>query len=310
MRALAPIAFALLVSALAFVVLETWQLGWLGDGGDDPRVVPIREISEEALPLGYRGGMMNAWVHNIRVGQVVGFHEHPTRAEMVVILRGRARVRGIRRAPDGGKPLIREELLGPGEMVFSPATSVHEYANVGTEPLWTLVFMSPPVRGNVYLEDATPESELDFLVVPWEGGRAARGAFVPEWAQGAPWRGAIDYFPEIPGRLLRDSAEIRGRDGAAEAWIVLLRGSGRLEREGTTQPVDAPTWITAPGGRWSIRSDRGELVALEFSLPRVDARLFLRAAAERYGLDRIMQSIPGLQRLFASEPWGPRPRSS
>ncbi len=162
-RAVAPIFVAVTLAVLTFVLGATWQLGWLSDGEGDSRVIPIRRIPEEALPLGYRAGMMNAWIHNIRVGQVVGFHEHPTRAEMVVILRGRARVRGLRMAPDGGEPLIREEILGPGHIVFSPATSLHEYTNVGNEPLWCLVFMSPPVKGNVYLEGAAPKSALDFL---------------------------------------------------------------------------------------------------------------------------------------------------
>ncbi len=288
MRAVAPIFVAVLLAVLTFVLGATWQLGWLADGEGDSRVIPIRRIPEEALPLGYRAGMMNAWIHNIRVGQVVEFHEHPTRAEMVVILRGRARVRGLRTAPDDGEPLIREEILGPGNMVFSPATSLHEYTNVGNEPLWCLVFMSPPVKGNVYLDGAAPQSALDFLVLPWGSEGEVRGAFVPEWIRSGDTshERAIDYYPGIPGRLLRDPRQIHGRHAGAFAWVILLRGAGRLESGEMVQRVSAPTWISAPDGDWSLESDQGELVALEFSLPRFDARFLLRAALEDFGFTR------------------------
>ncbi len=249
---------------------------------------------------------MNAWVHNIRVGQVVGFHEHPTRAELVVILRGRARVRGLRKAPDGAEPLLREEILGPGHMVLSPATSLHEYTNVGKEPLWCLVFMSPPVERNVYLE-GDPKSGLDFLVVPWGSDGEVRGAFIPEWIQCSvlPWQGEIGYYPGIPGRLLRDRRQIRGRDTGAETWVILLRGTGWLEVGERKQQVTAPTWISAPAGRWSVQSDHVELVALEFSLPRFDARLFVRSTIERLGLARLERWIPALNQLVGNEPWRP-----
>jgi mannose-6-phosphate isomerase-like protein (cupin superfamily) len=305
LRAIARIFVPVFVAVLTFVLIETWRLGWLHDAEGSSRVIPIQEIREEALALGYRAGMMNAWVHNIRVGQVVGFHEHPTRAELVVILRGRARVRGLRMAPDGGEPLLREEILGPGQMVLSPATSVHEYTNVGNEPLWSLVFMSPPVQGNLYLEGA-PSSALDFLVIPWGSDGEVRGAFIPEWLRGRemPWQGGIGYYPGIPGRLLRDPREIHGHHTGVEAWVVLLRGRGWLEVGETKQQVRAPTWISAPDGRWSLQSDQVELVALEFLLPRFDARLFVRSTIERLGLARLEQWIPALKRLAGNEPWG------
>lgn len=87
------------MALLAFVLAETWDMGWWTFGGREASGIQLDSIAEEALPLDYRTGMMNAWVHNIAVGQGVDFHSHPTRAEMVVILRGRARVRGLRKAP-------------------------------------------------------------------------------------------------------------------------------------------------------------------------------------------------------------------
>ena len=308
MSAAARIGLPVFGLALTFALVETWQLGWLDDGEDDSRVIPIEGIHEEALALSYRAGMMNAWVHNIRVGQVIGFHEHPTRAELVVILRGRARVRGLRKAPNGEGALLREEVLGAGQMVLSPATSVHEYTNIGDEPLWCLVFMSPPVKSNLYLEGA-PRSELDFLVIPWGSEGEARGAFIPEWIRGReiPWHGAIGYYPGIPGRLLRDRRQLRGDHMGALAWVVLLRGGGWLEVGETQQQIRAPTWISAPGGQWLLQGDQAELVALEFSLPRFDARLFVRGAIERLGLARLEQWIPALKQLVGSEPWGRGP---
>ena len=141
-------------------------------------------------------------------------------------------------APNGEGALLREEVLGPGQMVLSPATSVHEYTNIGDEPLWCLVFMSPPVKSNLYLEGA-PRSELDFLVIPWGSEGEVRGAFIPEWIRGReiPWHGEIGYYPGIPGRLLRGPRQLRGDHAGALAWVVLLRGGGWLEVGETQQQI-------------------------------------------------------------------------
>ncbi len=60
------------------------------------------------------------------------------------------------------------------------------------------------------------------------------------------------------------------------------------------QRVSAPTWISAPDGDWSLESDQGELVALEFSLPRFDARFLLRAALEDFGFTRMQRWLSAL----------------
>jgi mannose-6-phosphate isomerase-like protein (cupin superfamily) len=307
-RTAASILAALSLAAIAFVAVETWQLGWVA-GERDLEIVPIRRIADEALPLGYREGMLNAWVHVIRPGQEVDFHEHPTRAEMVAILRGRARVRGLRAAAGGGPPLLREETVGPGNLVFSPPTNVHAYANVGEEPLWTLVFMSPPVKDNFYLDGAPPRSALDFLVLPLGDGGPARGATVPDWARagGTPWRGPIGYYPGIPTRLVRDATQLRGSQSGDETWVVLLQGSGRLEVGASRKVVTAPTWISLPSGRWTVtrpEESGPELVALELSLPRFDARLFLRSTLERSGL---ASWVPEVERRLGHGPWGVTP---
>lgn len=279
------------MAGLAFVFVEITDMGWRPSDEREVKLIQLDAIAEEALPLGYRTGMINAWVHNIRVGQVVDFHEHPGRAELVVILRGRVRVRGLRKALDGGDPILREEVLGPGNMIFSPPGSVHEYTNIGSGPLWSLVFMSPPVEQNLYLEGASPKSEKDFLVVPLGVEGVVRGEFIPAWARNGeqPWQGEIGYYPGISGRVLRDDRQLEGRHPGYESWVILVGGSGTLSLADTKQTVDAPTWFSAPDGRWSLRGDRGELVALEFSLPNFDAGLFLRATIERYGRPSVQE---------------------
>ena len=101
-----------------------------------------------------------------------------------------------------------------------------------------------------------------------------------------PWRGEIGYYPAIPGRMLRDPHQIEGHHTGLESWVVLVAGSGTLSLEGKQHAVKAPSWISAPDGRWSLRSDResgDELAAVEFSLPNFDLGLFVRATLERYG---------------------------
>ena len=305
-RSVGPLLVALVAATLTFVLIEVFSLGWIAFGAKLPRVVVAGEIDAEALKLGTRLGMLNAWVHNIKPGQEVGFHEHPTRAEMVVVIRGTARVRGLRKGPEGQPPIIREEVLGEGSMIFSPASSVHEYANMTNEPLYCFVIMSPPVRGNVYLDGEPPQSAKDFLVVPLMEDGSARGDFVPSWASNreAPWRGDINYFPGIAARVHRNARELRGAHFGSESWVLLVSGLGTLKTELLVEHVTGPSWIEAPSGRWSITSNADELVAIEFSLPGFDARLFTLAMVERYLSDGLQAWVPGMQALRARHSWG------
>ena len=84
---------------------------------------------------------------------------------------------------------------------------------------------------------------------------------------------------------------LQGRGRGAASWVVLLGGRGRLDVDGARREIRAPTWLSAPGGRWSFEGDGTELVAIEFSLPRFDARLFARAM------------IPGMDDLLVDDAW-------
>jgi mannose-6-phosphate isomerase-like protein (cupin superfamily) len=284
-RRIALAAAVLLLVAGALLLVKLSRIGWfVAHSPPPPAVIPIEVGSEEAFHLSSKSYMFAAWVHNIRIDQVVPFHQHPRRPEIVAILRGKARVRGLRKSPTGDAPVLREEILGPGNIVFSPATAVHEFANVGDEPLWSLVFQSPTFRGNFFLNGAPPPSDLDFLVIPWQTRAAARGASVPDWAlrvASAP-QASVPTFRGIPGNLLRGRNRLAGSDPDAETWMVLLSGEGTLVLEGREYAVRAPTWVYAPRDGWSLRGDGGEFVALEFLVPGFDLRLFLLGLYEQY----------------------------
>lgn len=281
-RGLLVLAFAAAVLGSGLLWLQLSRMGWLRTRPPSAYRVAAIEIDEEpVLWMVKRSWIAEMWVHHIRVGEVVPFHRHPLRAEMVAVLRGRARVRGLRPDPDGGEPIVREEVLGAGHLVFSPAGQVHEYANAGDEPLWCLVVQSPPFVGNPPFGEGDVPSDDDFLVVPVFDAEPPRAAEIPPWARGSllPWRGEFRFFPGMPGRLHR-GREIESGEISGESWMVLMQGEGTLSVGGSRHEVRAPTWVRAPGGSWSLRS-ASEVVALEIRVPVADAGLFLVGVRER-----------------------------
>jgi arylsulfatase A-like enzyme len=224
-----PVLLAgLALASAVFVLYPALRLGVVSFGAAPHDVVPIRNIDREVNLFRRNEWVLGGWIHNIAVGQVVGLHYHPVRPEMVAILRGRAKVRGLRRTPDGPRP--REEILGPGNIVFSPAPGVHGYENVGDEPLWCLAFQSPPFEGNHFLDGAPPGSDLDFFVLPWSTHGALRG----EGAPGCRVRGPHRALPPRarapaprPGPSARARARGRELDGAARG---LRAADGRRQR--------------------------------------------------------------------------------
>ncbi len=281
---------ASIVLATGLVVYKLVRIGWVDARAGDPVVMPIEMGSEDMLRLSNKFWMLDARIHNIHIGQVVPFHRHPVRQEWVAILRGEATVRGLRRSRAGGAPILRvEERLGVGDFVLSPATAVHEFENVGSEPLWTLVIQSPPFRENFFLAGAPPQSDRDFIVLPWKSMGRSRGATLPPWSERwardwrASGRASIDLFPGIPARLLRGDRALSSDDSDAESWIALLSGAGSLSLDDREIPVEAPVWIRSPRGPWSIRNTKSDpLVALELRVPTFDLRLFVRGIHRRH----------------------------
>ena len=288
--------FVAVLGATAFIAIYPGvRLGILFGGAHSPQVVPIRDITDEVHLFHRKDFYMGAWIHNIHVGQVVGLHHHPVRPEMVAILRGKARVRGLRRSPGG--PVPREEILGPGNIVFSPPTSIHGYENVGDEPLWCFVVQSPPFDKNHFLDGAPPHSDLDFVVLPWRSGGALRGEAPPDWtrALSPPWHGEIGFYPGIPGSLRRDPAQLAGGDAGAESWLLLLSGDGILRAAGRDYLAAAPTWVRLHRGAWTLGASEksDELVVLEYRLPPFEPRLYARGVVQWWSW-RLRERLGGL----------------
>jgi mannose-6-phosphate isomerase-like protein (cupin superfamily) len=267
---------------VSLFLIKLVRLGWLLPD-QEHYVVPIKVPDKDGrLLLAEKDWMAQIWIHNIHVADGVPFHYHKIRPEMVAILRGKARVRGMRLNSDGGDPIIREEVLGPGNLVFSPPGQVHEYTNIGAETLWCLVVQSPQFRANPLFEEGMQPTKDDFLVIPWTTSASPRGEYAPVWAEyeGVPWRGAFNFFPGIQGHFLRGHESLEASDPESETWMVLLEGSGLLQVEGASYEINAPTFVYAPRDGWSLRGG-GELVALELQLPSVDLNLFAKSFFEK-----------------------------
>ena len=281
-RTWVAVAAALLLLGAGLFITGLAYIGWLPLGrSSQPVVIPIEVGDADVLRLSKKRGMLQAWVHHIRPRQVVPYHHHPIRPELVAVLRGKVRVRGLRKLPGEVEPRVREEILEAGSLIFSPPGQVHEYTNVGSEPFWGLVFQSPPFRGNP-VEDL-PITEDDFLVIPWAGSGLPQSEPVPEWARRdeLPWRGALEVFPGIPVELRRGTGRLDARKHGGETWMALLAGSGKLTVGERSYTVSAPSWLQAPGGSWSFEGE-GEAVALEFRLPSFDARLLRFKLEEKF----------------------------
>jgi quercetin dioxygenase-like cupin family protein len=234
-------------------------------------VIPIEGITREVHPIALRPGVMDARIHNIRIGQVVRLHAHPLAPELVAVLRGTARVRGLRASQIAGEPILREEIVEAGNLVFTPASAIHEVSNVGLEPLWCLVFLSPPFENNHYLKLEAPESALDLMVLPLDFDDDPRGTDLPDWAERLSLErsGAVNHFPGISGELIRTRDSIESSSSDPESWLVLLEGSGVLSHAGGKVAVAAPSLIRGLGEDWSVRGavPGEDVVALRFRLP-------------------------------------------
>jgi mannose-6-phosphate isomerase-like protein (cupin superfamily) len=234
-------------------------------------IIPIEGIQSENHALALQEGVIDARIHNLRIGQVIALHSHPQRPELVAIVRGTARVRGVRISEETGEPILRDEIVEAGNLVFSPPTAVHAFSNVGVEPLWCLVMVSPPFAENNYLGLASTESTLDFLVLPIDSHEPARGSYRPDWAKKLALRrsGELNHFPNVPGELLRKRDPIEVKSSDLESWLILLQGSGVLSHSEGEVAVRSPALIRGLGSNWSIRDDGAgqELVVLRFRLP-------------------------------------------
>lgn len=266
-------ATVLLVVGAGLFLAGLAYIGWLPVGRSlEPEVIQIEVGDAVALRLSRKRGMLQAWVHQTQPEQVVPYHQHRIRPELVAVLRGKVLVQGLRKLPGDSKPRVREEIVEAGNLIYSPPGQVHEYTNIGSEPFWGLVFQSPPFRGNP-TENLTI-TEDDFLVIPWAGPGPPRADPLPDWAKRieSPWRGTLEVFPGIPVELRRGTGRLEATGHHGEIWMALLAGSGRLTVGERSYTVAAPSWLRAPGGSWSFEG-QGEAVALEFRLPLFDARL-------------------------------------
>lgn len=97
----------------------------------------------------YRSDHATVHMHLIGVGQMCPLHIHRTTHEATIIVSGEPEV--VHVYGEDGALTRREHRVPPGQLVYSPPFTGHQWTNVEPTPQANLVIASPKFDGNLYL---------------------------------------------------------------------------------------------------------------------------------------------------------------
>jgi len=237
------------------------------------------------VKLWFKRGIANLFVHVIGPGQTCWYHVHHDQDELVLVVGGQATVRGLRATGQGGEPLKREVVLGPGSLFLAEKGVTHEFAAKGEESLWCVVFHAPPFTKNHYLFGKPPPTDQDFWVFPEVVGSGepppnpSPGLGAPDWARdlARAGEGLVKLYPDVGVEVVAGN-RLEARQPNRSTQLLLGAGKATVTVGGQTREVEAPAWIYAPRGGYTAEALPGSPVlrGVELQIPAYDLWLFWR----------------------------------
>jgi len=188
----------------------------------------------------YRSPEATVHMHVIGVGQMCPLHIHRTTREATIVVRGNPEVVHVHGEDD---TLVRSERrVPPGQLVYSPPFTGHQWTNVDDAPQGNLVIASPKFDGNLYLHPDDPR------MLPGPPATLVDPTTAMATVDGSGWAdlhlGAHSLHPEqLRLAVVRDTLKLHD-DPTRDSVLYVAVGTGRIGG----QPLKPGLAVVLQGG--------------------------------------------------------------